>query len=349
MATRNLTAVEGLRFLLFLGIFVFHCVNNWLPIGWGGVEAFLVIGAFFLTRKQLKVERTSIRIADSFFGRIKRLYPIYLTLLILATLGYVYATHQITAEPLWYLFSLQNFRCLFESASYSLDSFLGHFWYISLDVWLFLVWVVILRIVPRKHIKAAFVISLLIGILWRTLFVLLVPENISIAYMIPIGMLDCWAIGGLVALNLKDKGENKIAMRTELVLGLIGIVLITLYNAKLNNIDLGEAYLLYRRPSGYMLNPITGNIHLFIALLFAGILRYCVDTSQKHPILSTLPLVVLGGMTYELYCFHFPIISAARHFIHNDILLIIVALLATYIVAFLWNKLAIPVVHRIVK
>ena len=43
MATRNLTAVEGLRFLLFLGIFVFHCVSNWLPIGWGGVEAFLVI------------------------------------------------------------------------------------------------------------------------------------------------------------------------------------------------------------------------------------------------------------------------------------------------------------------
>lgn len=40
MATRNLTAVEGLRFLLFLGIFVFHCVSNWLPIGWGGGRSF---------------------------------------------------------------------------------------------------------------------------------------------------------------------------------------------------------------------------------------------------------------------------------------------------------------------
>ena len=135
MATRNLKAVEGLRFLLFLGIFVFHCVSSWLPIGRGGVEAFLVIGAFFLTRKQLKVEQTSIKIADHFIHRIKRLYPVYVTLVVLTTIGLVYSTRSITVEPLWYLLSLQNFRCLFDFSSYSLDRLLGHFWYIGLDVW----------------------------------------------------------------------------------------------------------------------------------------------------------------------------------------------------------------------
>lgn len=90
---------------------------------------------------------------------------------------------------------MQNFRCLFENATYHFGFLLGHFWYISLDVWLFLIWVVILRNVPKKHLKTAFTISLLVGILWRTLFIIYVPENISIAYMIPIGMMDSWALG----------------------------------------------------------------------------------------------------------------------------------------------------------
>ena len=36
MSSRSYTAVEGLRFFLFVGVFVFHAVNYWLPIGWGG-------------------------------------------------------------------------------------------------------------------------------------------------------------------------------------------------------------------------------------------------------------------------------------------------------------------------
>ena len=315
----------------------------------GGVEAFLVIGAFFLTRKQLKVEQEQIHVGKSFAHRIKRLYPLYISLVLLATAGYVYATHRLTAEPLWYLFSAQNFRCLFENATYHFDFLLGHFWYISLDVWLFLVWVIVMRLVPRKHLRTAFIISLLIGIIWRTLFIIYVPENISIAYMIPIGMMDCWALGGLVALNVNEKGANKNVMWMEIAIGLLGIVAITMYNAHLQDIDFGEAYQLFRRPSGYMLNPITGNIHFFIAFLFAGVLRYCIDTNRKHPVLAAAPLVALGGMTYELYCFHYPVRYAVKHFIHNDVLMVIVALIATYVVTVLWNKLAMPVVHKIIK
>ena len=348
MATRNLTAVEGLRFLIFLGIFIFHCVSSWLPIGWGGVEAFLVIAAYFLTRKQLKQDQT-LDVGKTFLHRIKRLYPVYLTIVLFFTLAYLMYSGVLKTVFFWYIFSAQNFRCLFENASWSLDCFLGHFWYISLDVYLFLIWVLILRFVPKKHYRTAFTVSLLAGILWRTVFVICVPDNISIAYMIPIGMMDSWALGGLVALNVNEKGENKNVMWVEISLGILGIVLLTIYNAYLHECSISDSYQLYRTAQGYMHNPLTGNTYFFVALLFAGLLRYCTDTKIKHPILSATPLVALGGMTYELYCFHYPVRYAVKHFIHNDVLMVIVALIATYVITVLWNKLAMPVVHKIIK
>lgn len=349
MSTRNLTAVEGLRFLLFLGVFVFHCVSRWLPIGWGGVEAFLVIASYFLTRKYLNHNNETIVIGQTFLHRIKRLYPVYMTIVLFFTVACLLYSGVLKTDVFWYIFSAQNFRCLFENASWSLDCFLGHFWYISLDVWLFLLWVILLRFVPRKHLKTAFVISLLIGIFWRTFFIIYVPENISIAYMIPVGMLDSWALGGLVALNMQEKGENKKVMWMELAIGLLGIVLLTLYNASLHKCGFGESYQLYSTAKGYMHNPLTGNTYFFIALLSAGLLRYCTDTNFKHPFFSAGPLVVLGGMTYELYCFHFPVRYAAKHFIQDDVLMVVVALIATYIVTVLWNKLAMPIVHKFIK
>ena len=121
-----------------------------------GVEAFLVIASYFLTSKFLKTEQSEIAVGEVFLHRIKRLYPAYLTIVLLFTVVLFAHTRRVNPESLWYILSLQNFRVLFEHATYDLDGFLGHFWYIGLDVWLFLLWVVIMRMVPRKYLKVAF-------------------------------------------------------------------------------------------------------------------------------------------------------------------------------------------------
>lgn len=315
----------------------------------GGVEAFLVIGAFFLTCKYLKCEQRDIVVGDAFIHRIKRLYPVYVLLIVVAVAFKAVTNHQINTDSLWYLFSLQNFRCLFDGNWNSLEGFLGHFWYIGLDVWLFLLWVVLMRLVPKKHLKWAFVLTLCVGLLWRTLFVILRPDNPSLSYVIPVGLLDCWSVGGLVAINFNEKGKNNCLEWIEIIVGAIGVLALIGYNAVLNHCGIGVAYQLFHTAKGYMLNPITGNIHLFIALLAAGVLRYCLDTTKKHPVLSWTPLVALGGMTYELYCFHFPVLSLTRHIIHNSLLTLIVALLITYVVSLLWCRWAMPLINKIIK
>lgn len=125
------------------------------------VEAFLVIASYFLTSKFLKTEQSEIAVGEVFLHRIKRLYPAYLTIVFLFTVVLFAHTRRVNPESLWYILSLQNFRVLFDHATYDLDGFLGHFWYIGLDVWLFLLWVVIMRMVPRKYLKVAFVISVI--------------------------------------------------------------------------------------------------------------------------------------------------------------------------------------------
>lgn len=350
MSTRNLKSIEGLRFLLFLGVFVFHGVSRWCPIGWGGVEAFLVIGAYFLTSKLLKTERQEIKVGISFLHRIKRLYPVYLTIVLVVALYYFLSHQRLTIEPLWYLFSLQNFRCLFDGIDSNLDCALGHFWYISLDVWLFLLWITLIRFVPSKHLQKVFIVTLILGVAWRTTFVVLRPDNISLAYVIPIGQLDCWSLGGLLAINIKQDGKwNSRWMKFDIIFGICGIIALIAYNSILNNYGILKSIEMFRNPHGYMHNIFTGNIHFFIALFTVGILRYCMDNSWRHPLLSSLPMVTFGGMTYELYCFHYPVIYCTKQLINNQLLMIFVALLATCLVTMLWRKFATPAINKIFK
>ena len=162
-------------------------------------------------------------------------------------------------------------------------------------------------------------------------------------------MLDSFALGSLVALNVKDKGHNDCVMWSEVLIGAVGVLLMTVYNSYLNNCSFYESYQLYHSATGYMQNPLTGNTYFFVALFFAGVLRYCINTAKKHPVLSSTPLVALGGMTYELYCFHFPIRTLSQHFISNELIMSIVALIITFAASFVWKRWLIHIINKVVS
>ena len=69
------------------------------------------------------------------------------------------------------------------------------------------------------------------------------------SYVIPIGQLDCWALGGLLALNIKEKGKSNVVMLLEITLGILGIVGLTIYNAFLSGCSIGESYQLWHSSS----------------------------------------------------------------------------------------------------
>ena len=85
------------------------------------VGVVLVIASYFLTSKFLKTEQSEIAVGEVFLHRIKRLYPAYLTIVFLFTVVLFAHTRRVNPESLWYILSLQNFRVLFDHATYDLD------------------------------------------------------------------------------------------------------------------------------------------------------------------------------------------------------------------------------------
>lgn len=71
--------IQLLRVFLFLGIVVFHFGLSGSALLWG-VETFFLLSAYFLTKKLLR--KNSVCVLDELKKRIKRLYPMYLVIII---------------------------------------------------------------------------------------------------------------------------------------------------------------------------------------------------------------------------------------------------------------------------
>ena len=87
------------------------------------------------------------------------------------------------------------------------------------------------------------------------------------SYVIPIGQLDCWALGGLLALNIKEKGKSNVVMLLEITLGNIRHCRINHLQCISLELFNRESYQLWHSSGGYVHNILTGNIHFVIAFV----------------------------------------------------------------------------------
>ena len=60
--SNKIASIQGLRTLLFLCILLFHCGTPLFSIGWGGVNIFLTLTSFLLTKSLLCKNRETIKV-----------------------------------------------------------------------------------------------------------------------------------------------------------------------------------------------------------------------------------------------------------------------------------------------
>lgn len=139
--------VQVLRVVLFLCIFLFHCGLPFASMGWFGVESFLVITSFLLADKYL--HRASDKPAYKLvYDRMKRLAPPYYVLLAFSLALYVLFHHKFNGEVFWFVTYMQNYYWMHTNYQTGL-AYLGHTWYLSLDITLFAIYIYI-YVVARK-------------------------------------------------------------------------------------------------------------------------------------------------------------------------------------------------------
>lgn len=306
---------------------------NWFPLGWGGVQAFLVLSAFFVTKKLYYSNRICFK--EELKHRIKRLYPSYLLILLGAGILYILHSHKLPYDIPIFLLSSQNFHwVLFGSTP--LSSILGHTWYITLDVYLFILAVLVFKITPPRKWKFISYIGIILSIAWRVACNLIFDNNM-ISYTIPLGQLDSYCLGSILALNWIEGKTNKFYQHFDILIGLLGVLGCLGYVGHTNGIGFIESYQYFGNSFNYTGSPLLVNIYFFAGLLSVGLLRLCLKLKNCN-LLTQKWIITLGNWSYELYLFHYPIVWVFRSLIKNPWLLISITFLLTVFTTYLWHK-----------
>lgn len=338
MKRANLS-IEGLRVVLFLCIFLFHAWGQMFPLGWAGINTFLVITAYFFTIKLLKTPQTDISVKEMLWKRATRLYPVYLTVLIAMSALYVIGRHQLPADFFSYFLFAQNFHWEFIPKTTEVPG-CGHFGYLTLDLYLAMIWLLVFKFVSRKKLKFTFVALLVFSVIYRSLCAYY-ADSITLSYTMPTGMMDAFAAGGMLAFMTVEESKTKLPW-IALILGLIGLIFCVYTTSERFDTGLLGALIPYRKASGYADSPLTVQIHLVMVLLSFFVVWICVCNRRHYGILSNDYLSKWGGVTYELFIFHFPILWLLRYIIHNHIVIIVVGLLTTITITMIWKHFIEP-------
>src|ERR1700694_1746963 len=81
-------AIDGLRAVAVLSVFIFHLKHQWLPGGFVGVDIFFVISGYLITSILLReYENKSFRLGKFYQRRIARLFPALYTLALFTLAG----------------------------------------------------------------------------------------------------------------------------------------------------------------------------------------------------------------------------------------------------------------------
>ncbi|KJL36876.1 acyltransferase family protein [Microbacterium azadirachtae] len=305
--------IDGLRAVAILLVVVYHV---WIGRVSGGVDVFLMISAFFLTRsfaRRLDAGRP-LAVGTFLLSRFRRLMPAAAVVLA-AALGACWLLLPESAWPqLWKegwasLGYVQNWVLGFDGVDYyahdsGLASPLQHFWSLSVQGQVFVLWPVLFLLgallVRWTRKSAASVMAVLFGLVfagslafsvWET------AEQQTFAYFDTRARLWEFAAGSLLALALPYVRVPRVLRAVLGWLGLVGLVVCGMV------IDVRGGF-----PGYLALWPIVSAALVIVA---------GTRPADEHPelgdlgpgrFLATRPVLALGRDAYALYLVHWPIL-----------------------------------------
>lgn len=242
--SRNLELIDQLRGLAILLVVLHHLVGinfQWMlpwandvrdfsaygpasipvylfSIGWAGVPLFFIVSGFCIHWSCLRLERFDLR--RFFWQRFWRIYPAYMTALIIFTWVEYGGQFNLAAwrQFLSHAFLIQNFST---TTFWGIN---GPFWSVGVEVQLYLLYPVLLVIKRRAGWRGCFLVASSLGILWR-IFAITTwgwPDHtVSPAMTSPLVTWADWMLGAWIA---ECYGANRRAFPSSRVLPLLALI-----------------------------------------------------------------------------------------------------------------------------
>jgi len=358
--------VDGLRAVAVLAVILFHLDARWVPGGFTGVDVFLAISGFLLTRNALGgIADGSFSVTDFYRRRARRIArPM------VVVTGVVVAAAQMLFLPedavrtaragLWSLASLANvwFSRNLDTGYFSREAHvtpLLHLWSLGLEEQFYLLWPLVLPLAARRS-GSRIVLSAAIAMVAIASFAagqaLLATDRRLAFYLLPTraGGLLLGAIAAVVATDrsagarvdarrahprslvaTEPDGDGPGAGAAAIARSLVAVAGALLILTSFAMLDESSPF-----PGWRAALPSLGAA----LVLYAG-------ACGPHPVstvLSWRPLVAIGLVSYSAYLWHWPLVAFHRY-AHGDpgpIAKLVIALLTAALSWASWRWIEIP-------
>ncbi len=288
--------VQGLRAVAVLAVILYHVNGAWLKAGFIGVDVFFVISGFIITTLLTEPGR-QVDLLAFYVGRVKRIVPAYAVMF--TTVCVVSAILFLPPDFSFFYRSLKSAALFFsnhyfaEFGSYFAPKAeelpLLHTWSLAIEMQFYIFFPLLILFLPRPwHLPVLSVIAL----------VLFVGSGIQVLsghqdklYFSLVARVPEFMVGAIVAIGAR---HTAISSPLSALLGVLGAALLI---GGFLFIDKGSF------PGFLSIVPCVGTAAIIIA--------------RRGPItdlLSTRALVWLGGISYSLYLWHWPVLAFIRYY-----------------------------------
>lgn len=316
--------IQGLRAIAVLGVILFHANRDWLPGGFVGVDIFFVISGFLLAGMVLQKKSIGqFSFVNFYLARARRIAPAYFVMLAMVTfcaaILFIPKDFEIywqSAKSAMFFGSnryFSSFGDYFAPSSHELP--LLHTWSLAIEMQFYVLLPALLVFLPEKLLKPTISIAILALLIFG--IVLVTNGDKKGAYFSLLVRVPEFLTGVLLALFLQRHARgNRFTAHIFFkdVLAALGLLLILssfiFINETLNF------------PGVLIAFPCVG-----VAFVIAG------RGGRITRILSSAPLVLIGGLSYSLYLWHWPVFAFARYIsekyeIAPSVLLVLIPLVA---------------------
>lgn len=293
-------AIDGLRALAVLSVFIFHLNHSWLAGGFVGVDVFFVISGYLITSIIFKeCQNGSFSLRRFYQRRIARIFPAFFTvgLATLAGACFVYSPQDLASAGVNLAaaaLSVANLKFMLQGNYFEISPdaqpFL-HYWSLSVEEQ-FYIFFPLLCLLLFKYARKQ--LALVLGVLCAGSFLASVVithvKPVWAFYLLPTRAWELLA-GCLLAVTT-DHNKPAPEARWSKLLSVFSLVLIALSFLLVHE---GDHF-----PGFWALLPVVGAV---------GLLMPATRGTISERFLATAPLVAVGRISYSLYLWHWPVFS----------------------------------------
>lgn len=307
---------DGLRGFAILLVMASHTKIPGLGGGFIGVDVFFVLSGFLITAllvQEFDSNKSSINFKNFYMRRVLRLAPALLLFLLF------YLTQAILFRPDWILNVYRTLIAFFYMSNW-VQAFglfkmhvLSHTWSLSIEEQFYLLWPWLLyqlmkHVESRGRVIAIIATLIIIEYIFRMFMVSLeVPwERIHLGLDTRADPLLIGCFLGVILLSPRMYSSLKNKSRLIGYLGTTGFVLLVIWMVTFSLIRIDTVALRMDQYHKWGLLLIEVSVALIILHIFIR------KKSLLKSLLSWLPLVWIGKISYGLYIWHFPIFHAVN-------------------------------------